>query len=93
MNVKGFMFGWIHLRKSELKNNFQLKSTFRIKATNSGFKIESVMEAKSILLKSNQTRQNQFYTFRINSGCSECGTNFFDYDTLLFFQMLFLLSQ
>jgi hypothetical protein len=62
------MFGWIHLGKSELKNKFQLNNTFRIKAKNPGFKIESIMEAKSILLKSNQTCQNQFYTFRINSG-------------------------
>jgi hypothetical protein len=37
-------------------------------------KIDSILEAESILLLGNQTSQNQFYTFKINSICSRIET-------------------
>jgi hypothetical protein len=36
--------------------------------------VELILEAKSILIKRNQTCQNQFYTFIINFGLFRSGT-------------------
>lgn len=45
-----------------------------IKTPISSFEIESVLEAKSILLESNQIFQNQFCISRINFVSSKSGT-------------------
>jgi len=45
-----------------------------LKAPVSCFKSETILESKSILLESNQTCQNQFYTSRTNFDFSKSGT-------------------
>jgi hypothetical protein len=50
------------------------KSCLDSKATNPSFKLESILEAESIIFESNQTCQIQFYTSGINYGSSKRGT-------------------
>lgn len=56
-----------------------IKLNLKSKASISCFKLESIPEAKSILLESNQTCQNQFHTSRINFDSSKSGTNYQTY--------------
>jgi hypothetical protein len=54
----------------------------------------------SILLESNQTYQNQFYTFRFNSCCSKCETKYklndgrvFDFEYILLYLVLHFFNR
>jgi len=43
-----------------------VKINSRIKNYKSQLQVESILKTKSIIFDSNQIRQNQFYTFKIN---------------------------
>jgi len=65
LKVKWFMFGLVHAKLS-WTIYLSVKINYRINGPISSFKLESIMEVQSILLESNQTCQNLFYTSRIN---------------------------
>jgi len=52
----------------------RVKINYIIKSNKSLLQVESILETESILLESNQTCDNQFYTYRINYGHSRSGT-------------------
>jgi len=60
LNLKWFIFGYIHLKVS-WTINLGVKITFGVKSYKSSFMLESILENKSISIDTTQRCLNQFY--------------------------------